>query len=248
MKFLNKIACIKKVLIILLITIYTEQSYGQSLNYEKDFLNWFDNIIGIENTGLSNGLVYKEKYRSRNEKHKFFLSSKFLIGNINYENEHYFGIAIKYDLYEDEILVKVNNDIQLSKDKISSFQINEHQFIKINDDISKKINQEDFYEILLNSPLFKVYIKHKKKKVERIGDKSTYYEFLDDNEYHLFYENNYHTINKRKDLIKIFPEYQNEINKYSNKQFKNSEKTNSLFHLMKNIYDLKVNEHKVETK
>ena len=247
MKFSNKIVCLKIVLFVFLLFVCSQRSWGQSLNYDKEYLNWFDQIIGIENTGISNGVVYEEEYPSINDKHKFFLSSNYLKANLNYENEQYFGIEIKYDVFEDEILVKFNTYIQLSKDQISSFSINEHQFTNINDEIATKNNLEGFYEILLNTSLFNLYIKHKKKKLDRVGNKYNYYEFLSENKYYLYYENSYHTINSRKDLIKIFPEFQNEINKYSNKQFRNSEKSNSLLLLMKDIYNLKINETKTIT-
>lgn len=244
MKFSNKILCLKIVLLVLLLFDCSQRTWGQSLNYDEEYLNWFDQIIGIENTGISNGVVYQEEYPSINDKHKFFLSSNYLIANLNYEDEQYFGIEIKYDVFEDEILVKLNTYIQLPKDQISSFSINEHSFTNINDKIATKNNLEGFYEILLKNSLFNLYIKHKKKKLDRVGKKYNYYEFLSENKYYLYYENSYHTINSRKDLIKIFPEFQNEINKYSNKQFRNSEKSNSLILLMKDLYNLKINETK----
>ena len=46
--------------------------HSQSNDYEKDSFNWFDQLIGVDNSGLYYGIDYVEKHKTINEKHKFF--------------------------------------------------------------------------------------------------------------------------------------------------------------------------------
>lgn len=248
MTFSNKTILLKIICSIAILFSYSLSVNSQSIDNEMDYLNWFDQLIGIENTQLSYGIVYREKYNVINEKHKFFLSSNFLKGYVMYDGESYYGVEMKYDIFEDEILLKLNGILLLDKGKIDNFTINEQKFTKISDEFSKKNGIIGFYEIPLNTPLFKILIKHKKKKVKRVGNKNIYFEFSTENQFFLFCNDAYYPIKNSKNLVKVFPEFKNEINNYSKEFGKKSDKSKFLLDLMNRIYDMKTEEFKDKKK
>ena len=48
---------------------------------------------------------------------------------------------------------------------------------------------------------------------EKYGDKRVFHEFVDKNEYFLFYQNQYHSISSRGDIVKVFPDFAMKIKK-----------------------------------
>ena len=57
------------------LSIFIGQLKAQE-NTNSTYLNWFDDKVGIENTALYQGIVYKEAYRTINEKVKFYKSAQ----------------------------------------------------------------------------------------------------------------------------------------------------------------------------
>jgi len=91
------------------LTLQSQQNVSQ-----ENYYNWFDNQVGIENTDLYNGIRYKELYRVKNGKHKFFQSSNFIKGKIVYKNQTYYNIELKIKRGKNEI-----EDKKLAKDLLS---------------------------------------------------------------------------------------------------------------------------------
>ncbi len=194
--------------------------YGQSTKVEdRDHYIWFDRFIGIENTGLYNGLQYIEKYKIYKE-HQFFGSSDYQKGYVTYHSEKYFDLKIKYNVYEDKVLLKLSDKfggttLQLNSDHVDNFNIGKHTFINLNLNDFSTVSS-GFYEILLENDSFCFYKKHRKIKKELLTDDGILYNFLDRKSYILFHDNIYHSINSKGDLNKIFPELKKEINKFYN--------------------------------
>lgn len=179
----------------------------------EDYYVWFDAQIGQENTGLFNGTRYREKYRLRNEMHKFYVTSYFQKGNINYGGQSYYDIDVKYDLFEDQLIININtssgsNILQLIKSKIQGFEMNDKVFVQIkNGDLFKSSEPIDgFYEYLLENDLLILYKKHKKERLKFLDGKVTLSEFKSDNEYFLYHEKVFYSISKKSDWNKVFPD------------------------------------------
>ena len=193
----------------------TQLANGQLKNEEKEGYLWFDHALGAENINLYNGLVYIEKYKTINDKHKFFSSRNSLVGSIIHKGQPYYNVKMKYDLFEDQILVMTNNLVQLINEHIASFTINGSKFVNIDTQKGDTRSLSGFYEILTETPSYSLYKKHCKRKIDRMGQKAVYSEFIDDNQFYVHYSGAYHKINTKRDMIKIFPEFKREIKAYA---------------------------------
>ncbi|MFK7812960.1 MAG: hypothetical protein AB8B59_10730 [Maribacter sp.] len=190
--------------------------------YLKNTLKSVDQIIGQENTGLYNGTKYIELYRTINEHHKFFKSSEFLFGDLIYGDQYYGNVNLKYDLDADDVLLDIGYlgkfpILKLYKSRISEFSLDGKKFINVgasNPDVTK-----GFHEVVWDSDDLKLLKKHKKEKLKKLSIKLVYYEFFDENSYFFEYKNVLHPLNKRGDLLKVFPEFKKEIKQLYKKRF-----------------------------
>ncbi|HET8753114.1 MAG TPA: hypothetical protein VFM59_02055 [Salinimicrobium sp.] len=191
----------------------------------KEIYRHFDAIIGQENTGLLNGTEYIERNRTLNEHHKYFLSQEFLKGFVKYDGQPYYGIDMKYNIWNDLLLVRIKYAqaepvLELHKNKIGSFEIDNHRFLSVLPEESGN-GVKGFYEILLENDILKLLKKYKKKEKTILDREYSYYEYRpDEAEYVLFFEGKYEQIDSRGELSNFFPEIKTEIRKIYRKKRK----------------------------
>ncbi|MCL6273199.1 hypothetical protein M3P19_04220 [Muricauda sp. 2012CJ35-5] len=196
-------------------------SYGQD-SQEIDYYNLFDKAVGIENTDLYQGEIYTEQYRTINENTQYFRSRDFLKGSLCYEGKCYYDLDLKYDVFSDEVLLKLitkagGGTLKLFKDKLDSFTIDGVDYIKLDRSNADGLNLYGYYSIAYVSPRYTLYTKYTKKSFDRKDRSSLYYEFLDGpSEHVLLYQGKYHIVNTKKDNIMVFPELKKEIDKFYN--------------------------------
>jgi len=210
-----------KLSIILFFLFKTLLINSQDYSNERDYYNWFDTIIGSENIGIYEGVAYKKNYRTINEYHEYYISTKFLTGDIVYDRQVYYDIDMKYNIYDDELIVKLpvqsgHSIIKLISEKVEWFSLNNHEFIRL----SKKNNAHffekisGFFEISFQNTLLTLYKKNKKTRKKQLDIKLTYSEFKDKNEYFLYYNKEYYKIRSKKDLVQLFPNQKKSINTF----------------------------------
>lgn len=204
---------------------------SQNESESENYYIMFDQIVSYENTNLYNGTRYAEKYRTRNNDHKFYLTSEYLIGNIEYDGQTYFGIEIKYDISEEKLLVNLPSYIGhymilLLNSKIEKFYINNSIFVKL---IDKSKNLPGFYEVIFESPKLRFYKKYLKFRSEYFYKKKVYNSFENKDYYILYQTDTYHRFKSYKDLIRLFPELKKELNDYSKSQKKLKKSNYDLF-------------------
>lgn len=192
---------------------------------KADYYTLFDQTIGITNSGIFNGVVYFEKYPVRGNEHKFFGSKDFVLGTVEYKEQSYFNVELKYDVYEDQLLIK-NPDLSgspiavLDKESITTFKINDHLFKNLVFSTRKNNGLSGFFEVLIDDDSLTLLKKHTKKifrllesetdGVELYGSK-LYYKFKDGSSYYLRYNNEYYPLKKIVSLNSIFPQYKTEL-------------------------------------
>jgi hypothetical protein len=92
---------------------------------------WFDEIIGIENSGILNGPEYKMELMGASS-NPFFISGE-VKGMLRY-NQEVFYAPLLYDIYKDEIIVKHIGAsgrawlIRLEKKLVQEFTVSGHLF------------------------------------------------------------------------------------------------------------------------
>lgn len=193
---------------------------AQNSKDQKEHYLFFDGIAGIENSDLHYGRVYQEKYRIKSKKTKFFPEPDFVFGSLVFNGQPYFDISLKYNVYDDELLMQVDKRfggdiLQLHKKQVSNFKIGNHFFVKI--DTTEMT--AGFYEVVLENPVFLLLKKHRKSIKELLGKKLIFYEFEnEDEDFFLQYQNTYHSIEKISTLFSVFPKYEAELKSFDQNQ------------------------------
>ncbi|MEM9076061.1 MAG: hypothetical protein AAGC43_03435 [Bacteroidota bacterium] len=172
----------------------------------------FDDVVGIENTNLSQGLLYSEKYRTINDNKQFFESPNFEEGNIWYGGQSFYKKSLKYDAHHDQVLVQIQSQItgqqatlQLFKSEVDSFDLLEHRFVHLNPPKENQVVKTGFYESLYQNEDVRLFVKHNKNKVEIKGKSFVFYEFPDlKKQYSIFYKKKFHNLNTKKEILEVF--------------------------------------------
>jgi hypothetical protein len=195
---------------------------AQNLSENGPYYLWFDNEVGIENTGIYEGVLYKELYRTLNQNTQFYTTPDFLSGSVVYNGQPYIAQLLEYNVYEDQVLIKVpdrlgGNTIQLIRDNVSEFTIDKYNFIRVSD-APEGSAISGFYEVSYQNSAVKFLTRHTKKLFERKDRSTLYYEFLDGKkEYVVFYREQYYPIKNKRDLIEVFPGLKDQIDDFYNR-------------------------------
>ncbi len=181
-----------------------------------DVYNWFDSIHGDENAELYSGILFVDEFKVTNEKHRFFKTDSFVNGTVSYNGNTYYHQDLKYDLLNDELLVKPKTAtsaliLQIVKNKIDSFSLKDQKFIKLNANSSRSSDSE-FYEKLSEN---KIILLLKKHSAINLGPRNEvlYYEFRYKSKFFIYYKNEVFPANTKNDIIAAFPEQKKMIRK-----------------------------------
>ncbi|MFK7812749.1 MAG: hypothetical protein AB8B59_09660 [Maribacter sp.] len=185
---------------------------------------WFDSMVGQTNSGIFKGVAYDNEYRVVNGRYQFFADPNFVVGSVVFDQQSYFGVYLKYDVFHDNLLISNrdlvdHSELILEKEKVQTFQIGKHVFKNIVGLGNKNTKVSGYVEVLISSDSFSLYKEHKKKILKSTGKNGVYHQFKDINSFLIQRENIFHTIKSPKDLFTVFPEYRklikNSIQQYS---------------------------------
>ena len=202
-----------KLIVIVTFSLFSVCSVlSQTESINKLIFTSFDKTVGINNTKLSYGTVFKEKYRRKlTNNHNYFKNDFFTKGSIIYRGEPFYNIDLKYDIVDDILITKIiNHQSQISitpeKNLISEFKLDNHTFVN-----SYKVNI-GYLELLTLSDDFSILKKHHKTSTENRDRRFVYHTFKKKNEqYYLYYDGQYSSIKTDRDFIKIFPNNKKKI-------------------------------------
>ncbi|SHF45238.1 hypothetical protein SAMN05444483_101163 [Salegentibacter echinorum] len=195
-------------------------------NTEKELFNHFDAVIGIENTGLYNGVAYNEFHKIDREQHKFLFSNEMHEGEITYNGQTYFNIPLKYNIYDDVVLVKLQHDLlthtfQLITEKIGGFKVKNSEFIRINKQ-NENGEIDGIYEVLWSNENHRLVLlkKHRLKENVKLnrGEVSVYTYKKDDSEFVIKRDEKLFSVKTRDDFQELFPKYKKDISQFYKNQ------------------------------
>lgn len=201
----------------LFLNIYTIQS--QTSNVILTY-NWFDNVIGKENLDFNYGPLYTNIYKTQGDNNMYLIKDEYSLGKLSYEGQTYYDVKLKYDIYRDILVLNPPGEseligIHLNKEKVDSFTLLNKSFIKIN---KEQYNFPSFntgyYEVSKYTEDIIFYIKNQKGVIKKVVDEDYYYYFTDNNSYFLDYKKTLYRVNKKSDLIEIFPNQKKQINEF----------------------------------
>ncbi|MCG2430450.1 hypothetical protein [Aequorivita xiaoshiensis] len=215
------------------------QTVAESKVYET-----YDNIIGVENTGLFNGTEFTDLFLNTNGTYRYFKGYDYVRGAVYYNGEFYSNVLLKYDLLEDNLITHSEGklsvfNVKLIPDFVTSFSIYNRDFVKLVD-INLPLPGNGFFEEAYLGNQFKLYIKHNKRKKDKALNSGVQYRFSINNYYLLQVDGHYAVINSIKDLRRALPEREDDIRKYykSYKKLYKSDPDNFLIKLLKHLEGL----------
>lgn len=191
--------------------IFSQINDGRSAYYKA-----FDAIVGVGNTGLYNGVEFEAPFNIYNNKHQFFKEADFSIGDVVYNGQPYFDVLMKYDTWQDDLIVKLPTDVsfhllRLIPEKVERFNIYGADFINTaRNDANFKIKNLGIIQVLFEGVEIGVGRKHRKIKEEKLN-KEFYTLFEDKSRYYMFYKGKTYQVNSKKDIIAIIPEFKKEV-------------------------------------
>lgn len=201
---------------IILSTFFISLSLIGQVN--KESYNWFDNQIGIENTGLYNGIEYIEVEKGSNNYTKFLYPDNFSSGFVSYDGQTYFDVLLKYNVYEEKVIANVGQIsgkkvFEIFAAKIDSFSIENRKFIQSKILISEEGKQiSGFNELLIDGKQIKLFKKLRKNKNTKINNKTLLFEYKwAKPAYFIQYNGKMFEVRKRNDFIDIFPEFKTQL-------------------------------------
>jgi hypothetical protein len=111
-----------------------EQSVDAGTDYNKLYKSLIDEY-GFDQV-LVNGFLYEDKYW-RKIGHQFLLQDQFYNGTLVYRGEVYKGVEMKYDIYDQQLVLSIKNNNSIERivphnDFISAFSLGDKFFSKYN--------------------------------------------------------------------------------------------------------------------
>lgn len=217
-------------LLLLSAIIFPAPLPAQEVQDSTAAFKWFDAVVGVENTGLLNGIEYIEQHVSVNDRQKFLGSVLFTRGSVVYNGQPFYDVEMKYNVYDDVLLLRGigNKPLQLHKSRVREFSINGLHFLNIREDSTAAVN--GFHEVILDTDTLTLLKKHTKKRKKYLDRSFTYFEFEEDTPRYAFgYKGVYHPANSRREVINAFPDHAPDIRKFYREERSRAKSNPDLF-------------------
>lgn len=199
-----------------------QKSHALALEIQKE--------LGEESLPIYNGVRFYDALRSNKENFRYFERYRPYDATIHYNGVTYVDIKTRYDLLNDHLIIYSPGEIsffqvKLANRDIDRFQLGSSKFIRA--DLSEKFNKKPdaFYEVHYTSTTMKLLISWKKTEKIQPGDGTPYYTFNTSSEYYLGIGSQYHQVKTRRDFIKLFPDFKDEIRNFY-KAYRRMERNN----------------------
>ncbi len=171
-----------------------------------------------DNQTLLNGRIWKNNFYMI-QGDQFLFSNNFLPGSVTIKGQSFSNIHLKYDVYDDEILMPIDSGkiLQINKELVDSFSISfqnrTYHFMRLPED-SVSGNAGYVNVIYKNNSVIEVkYI----KKIERSNIEGKVDNFYELNRVYLLTNGNTYQLKKKRDLYDIFPSFKTQIRNYLKK-------------------------------
>ncbi|MDR7369417.1 hypothetical protein [Flavobacterium aquidurense] len=216
--------------------------YSQT-NADISTYKWFDQAINDKDLDIINGTLHTNPYRTVGENNMYYIDDKYESGILIYENQAYYNVKLKYDIYRDILVLNPpqaseNMGLNVISSKVQSFSIKGKTFIRIDrKDNAVPEFSTGYYEENKIASDFIFYIKHHKDQQKGINDGGVYYIYKENTSFFLDLKNKIYKINDKSDVVNLFPEQKKQINGFylMNRELKKSDLNQFMTNLMKYI-------------
>jgi hypothetical protein len=160
----------------------------------------------------------------------FYKSDSLFKGTVSYQGTIYPDQSLQYDLVAGELITNNyphSSFIVLSTDKVDSFTIDDHVFVKLKTEKSNGLPSSGFYDQLISDEPG-LYVNRYKKFVPATGSIDPKYTAYDD--YYVRMKNVYYPVDGKNALLELFRDHKDDLKKYirTNKIKFNKNKESSL--------------------
>ena len=172
---------IKLIIIALFLKTFT---YSQSNNTQDSLLVDFDNKISLSSMPYNNGVI--DKYFDitiKKDNHRYFETPNFEDGKLIYKDQQYSNIKLKYDLFQDKLIIKIESvQIEINSDDVSYFKIKNSIFenLKFNKDLKIK---KGFYKNIKNNTSIDLYVRYSKFRKKTVVEDNIKLEYFIEDTY-----------------------------------------------------------------
>jgi hypothetical protein len=181
----------------------------------KNAIDDYYKSIG-ENNHLNNGSEYVSPLYRENM-HPFYNSIQFSPGSVTYDQITYHNIPLMYDIIRDVLITNrynMNYRIYLVNDKIKSFVLFGHTFVRlVQDSLNKSQIVTGFYDRLYDGKE-KVYVKRQKKAEEVVKENELISRIVENDIFLVKKGQTYYPVQNKKSLLSVFIDHKSDIRKY----------------------------------
>jgi hypothetical protein len=173
---------------------------------------------------LYSGPQYVEYYLQIQQGQPFFLNTEFLTGNILYDHILYENVSLKYDMVQSRIVLKNASGtfrISPSNDKIDSFSIQNHSFIKLEkNNTNPSVPKNGFYEVLYTDGRISLLKKETKQIQEDLKNWSSaaVRYILSSVDYYIKDGNTFTSVRKKKQILEYVKTRKIELRQFIRKK------------------------------
>jgi sulfur transfer complex TusBCD TusB component (DsrH family) len=188
---------------------------------------------------LYNGRIWRNLYL-RVKENQFLFSKEFVPGSVIVSGKSFDDINLRYDIYNDEIMIITDNEkiLQLNKEMVDSFSLKYenrlHQFSRLDGD---SINQLKGYVDVLYNGKTDLYVKYR-KEISRVTQGKMYDIFIQSDKVYLLKNGIVHHIKNKRAFLALLSDNKQQVKVYikSNKIKVISKKPESFVAVLK-FYD-----------
>lgn len=174
----------------------------------------YDNYFG-KNLSIYTGKQYNDKYGAV-DGHQFFMDDYWEQGSVIFDGQLYDSIYLKYDIFNDELLVEYFSDkglamtLLLQNTMVSSFTLQGHTFIKLQVDSAATI-KTGFYDQLFLGANVSAYARRQKEIVRTTGSTTLQDDFVEKDKYYFLKDGIYHQVSKRGSVVRVLADHKKEV-------------------------------------
>jgi hypothetical protein len=148
----------------------------------------------------------------------FFGTDSLQSGTVSYDGIVYPNLPLKYDLVNNDLLLQAPQNllIKLAPEKVDSFHIGNHVFVRLQNDSSTQHVPAGFHERLYDGSIT-AWQKQRKQPVRGFLAEDPEH-FVQYDTYYIEQEGRFYTIADEKDLLRLFGTQRNAVKKYLRKE------------------------------
>tara|TARA_R100000353_G_C6511982_1_gene196834 strand:+ start:6073 stop:6789 length:717 start_codon:yes stop_codon:yes gene_type:complete len=184
-------------------------------NINTEVYKSYDSLVGNFNKELYNGTEFTDLYLNTDGSFRYLNGFSYTSGSVTYKGAYYPDVLLRYDLLEDNLIVKSNDNLSVFNVKlipqfIDSFSLYNYNFVRLPlTNLGLKGNS--FFQSAYQGKTLELYIKHVKKKKDKALPSGLQYRFKEEYNFILKYNATYHLINSERELRRLFPHQKEEI-------------------------------------